>query len=83
MGLWIFHDLLGGGCLNTPPLLTRLPGNVEKNRKKRSKAHRNYCESTSFIFSRRSILRSLEVIEGQIFPYKDIFPENLRLPQEL
>ena len=39
LGLWIFHDLLGGGCLNTPPpRLSRLLRIVEQNGKRRSKA---------------------------------------------
>ena len=37
LGLWIFHDLLGGGCLNTPRL-SRLLRIVEQNGKRRSKA---------------------------------------------
>ena len=37
LGLWIFHDLLGGGVW-TPPRLSRLLRIVEQNGKRRSKA---------------------------------------------
>ena len=39
LGLWIFHDLLGGGGgVWTPPRLSRLLRIVEQNGKRRSKA---------------------------------------------
>ena len=39
MGLWIFHDLKGGGWLLRPPV-TQLLESVSRNRKMRSKARR-------------------------------------------
>ena len=38
LGLWIFHRLLGGVCLNAPTPWSRLLGAVEKNERHRSKA---------------------------------------------
>ena len=38
MGLWIFHQLMGGGGLLRTPLVTRLLDVVARNRKVRSKA---------------------------------------------
>ena len=39
LGLWIFHRLLGGGVWTPPPPWSRLLVAVEKNERKRSKAH--------------------------------------------
>ena len=38
LAVWIFHDMLGGGCLTPPPMLTQLLGFIARNGKVRSKA---------------------------------------------
>ena len=57
LGLWIFHHLRGGGCLNTPRL-SRLLRIVEQNRKQRSKAREKSFRNHFGHFWLRSKLRS-------------------------
>ena len=64
MGVWIFHDLMGGLLRN--PLVTRLLEVVARNRNMRSKARRKSLRKYLVNFSLRSISRSPEVIKGQI-----------------
>ena len=53
MGLWIFHHLLGGGCLNTPPPSISAPAHcrtkrktaLERSRKIISKSFRSFFGS--------------------------------------
>ena len=70
-----------GGCLNTPPLLTRLLTHVEEKEKSVRKLVKNHFETTSVIFSLRSAIRSLEVMKGQNMPFMDIFHEGADYPQ--
>ena len=73
LGLWIFHHLQeGGGVFEHPTPLSQPVLVVEKKEKNIRKLIKNDYETTSVIFSLRSILRSLEVIIGQISVFSDI-----------
>ena len=72
----------GGVCVWTPPPSNSAPDAHRRKRKKRPKARQKAFQNYLVIFSLRSTIRSLEVMEGQNMLFMDIFHEGADYPRK-